>query len=516
MTAVLPGQAPDGVDLIATNQTVTLTAMQTPQVFSHDDDGNLLSDGQFTYTWDAENRLTGASNESALVRNWYDHIGRRVRHAVSGLSTSIYLYDGWNLIAEVRNDRGVTTTNHFVWGLDLSATLQGAGGVGGLLATVRNGTPLLACADGNGNVVNLVNATDGSVVATYEYDPFGEVLRATGPAAQSNPWRFSTRYTDPETGLVMCPARPYSSTLGRFPSRDPIEEGGGENLYAFVGNSPLDFADPWGLALYAFDGTWNDRAKMKRPTNVAKLAAVYQGNVWYEKGVGTTWYTGPIGGATGAGGGSRVERMYRKLTEYFNTHDSTHENQQVDVIGFSRGAALARTFVNYINSKGGVPLAGPDGRPTGVICPVKIRFLGLFDTVASFGWPGNRVNWGQHLEIPANVLNVRHAIAMDEKRGMFPLSSVLSDPSNPFADPRIVETGFRGAHSDVGGGYDDGDRSNFALMWMHDEGVSVGVPFGPLAPEDIGAINPIIHDGRGRWERWRDHPRSIYYPNAGR
>jgi len=255
---------------------------------------------------------------------------------------------------------------------------------------------------------------------------------------------------------------------------------------------------------------------MKRPTNVAKLFDVYRGLRWYEKGVGTAWHTRYLGGMTGAGGGNRIQAMYAKLVEFYNTPDPTGENQQIDVIGFSRGAALARTFVNYINSKGGVLLTGPDGRPTGVVCPVKIRFLGLFDTVASFGWPGNNVNWGQNLTIPLNVENVRHAVALDEKRRMFPLSSVLSNPNNPLADPRIVEMGFAGAHSDIGGGYADGDLSNLALMWMHGEGLTVGVPFGPLAPEDVGVSNAIIHDERWPLGRVLNWPRKIYYLSAGR
>jgi uncharacterized protein (DUF2235 family) len=297
-------------------------------------------------------------------------------------------------------------------------------------------------------------------------------------------------------------------------ARDPIGEEGGVNLYGFVRNTPPNAIDPLGLALYAFDGTWNDREKMKRPTNVAKLTAVYDGLVAYRKGVGTDWYSRHIGGMTGAGGGNRIDEMYADLVRIYSTPDPTGENQKIDVIGFSRGAALARTFVNYINKKGGVELLGANGRPSGVVCPVKIRFLGIFDTVASFGVPGNDVNWGQSLGIPANVEHVRHAVALDEKRSMFPLSSVLSGPDNSFADRRIVEMGFRGAHSDIGGGYEDGDRSNFALMWMRDEGVKVGVPFGPLAPEDIGASRPIIHDERGLREQQRDRPRTIYYMNG--
>jgi RHS repeat-associated protein len=427
------------------------------------------------------------------------------------------VYDGWNLVQEVTSRNSDVSTNQYFWGLDLSGSLQGAGGIGGLLGILTSDSCLLtSVCDANGNVTGLID-TNGVTVATYDYGPFGEVLGATGPAATANPWRFSTRYTDPETGLVMYPRRPYSPTLGRWLSRDPIEEAGGLNLYGFVGNGPVNAVDPLGLALYAFDGTWNDYEKMKRPTNVRKLFDRYTGLRWYEEGVGTAWYSRHIGGMTGAGGGNRIESMYNKLVDFYSTPDSTGENQKIDVIGFSRGAALARTFVNYINRKGGVTLRRPDGKPTGLVCPVRVRFLGLFDTVGSFGiLPGNNINPGHDFSIPANVENVRHAVALDEKRGMFPLSSVLSDPSKPFADPRIVEQGFRGAHSDIGGGYEDGDRSNFALMWMHDEGVSVGVPFGPLKAGDLGASNPVFHDERGPLERWRDRPREIYYLNSGR
>ncbi len=503
----------------------------------YDADGNLVqltggTNGDahtgWTYGWDAENRLVQASNGQYRVSFTYDHIGRRVGKTVSTnadgtwipSSESCFVYDGWNLVQEVRSQNSEVRTNRYLWGLDLSGTLQGAGGIGGLLGILTSDSCLLtSVCDANGNVTGWVD-TNGTVAATYEYGPFGEVLSATGPAATDNPFRFSTRYTDPETGLILYPRRPYSPTLGRWLSRDPIEEQGGLNLYGFVDNNPINAVDPLGLALYAFDGTWNDRDKMKRPTNVAKLAAIYDGLVAYRKGVGTDWYSRHIGGMTGTGGGNRIEDMYDDLVRIYNTPDPTGENQQIDVIGFSRGAALARTFVNYINSKGGVALMGSNDKPTGLVCPAKIRFLGLFDTVASFGVPGNNVNWGQNLAIPANVENVRHAVALDERRSMFPLTSVLSGPNNPSIDPRIVEQGFRGAHSDIGGGYDKGDRSNFALLWMHNEGLRAGVPFGPLAAEDVGASNPILHDERGwverQWDRIWDVPRGVYYPNAGR
>ncbi len=502
-------------------------AVSRPVEPRYDADGNLTDDGQFNYVWDGENRLILVSNLQSRIAFSYDYQSRRVRKSVYThtldscllTSDSSFIYDGWNLISEVGTavPNGPAFTNSFIWGLDLSGTLQGAGGIGGLLFSINHQQSTINhyLHDGNGNITDLIDS-HGAPVAHYEYDPFGIVTAMTGLESTNNPFRFNTKYMDDETGLINYGYRYYSPKMGRWISRDPIGEAGGVNVYGFVGNAPISSADPLGLALYAFDGTWNDREKMKRPTNVAKLAAIYDGLVAYRKGVGTDWFSKHVGGITGAGGGNRIEDMYDDLVRIFNTPDPKGENQKIDIIGFSRGAALARTFVNYINTKGGVPVLGSDGKPTDVVCPVKIRFLGLFDTVASFGVPGNDIDWGQNMAIPANVENVRHAVALDEKRGAFPLSSVLSDPQAPSADPHIVEIGFRGAHSDIGGGYEDGDRSNFALMWMRDEAVSVKVPFGPLDPKDVGASWPIIHDERGRFEKWRNKPRVIYYPNAGR
>jgi len=101
--------------------------------------------------------------------------------------------------------------------------------------------------DGNGNVAGLFAASDGSNTARYEYGPFGEPLRSTGPLAGANPVRWSTKVTDDESGLVYYGFRYYSSAMGRWPNRDPIEELGGINLYNFVRNSPVNHVDAFGL-----------------------------------------------------------------------------------------------------------------------------------------------------------------------------------------------------------------------------------------------------------------------------
>jgi RHS repeat-associated protein len=97
--------------------------------------------------------------------------------------------------------------------------------------------------DGNGNVMS-VTRQDGTLVSIYEYSPFGELLRAEqrdtiDPVAQSNPFKFSTKYTDDETGLSYYGHRYYSAALGRFINRDPISEAGGVNLYGFCGNNAV-------------------------------------------------------------------------------------------------------------------------------------------------------------------------------------------------------------------------------------------------------------------------------------
>lgn len=188
--------------------------------------------------------------------------GRRIQKSVSDPTGKAaptaygFVYDGWNLVA-IFDARNGTLLYSFTWGLDLSGTSQGAGGVGGLISmTVHfgpNAGTYFYVFDGNGNVVALVNAANGSVAAQYEYGPFGQVLRATGPMALVNPFLFSTKFYDWETGYYYYGFRYYDPSTGRWLSRDPLEEQGGQNLYAFVQNCPLCYYDYLGR-----EGYWSD------------------------------------------------------------------------------------------------------------------------------------------------------------------------------------------------------------------------------------------------------------------
>ena len=227
----------------------------------HDADGNMTSgplpanvNANSTLVWDGENRLIQATvgTTGSVVRYSYDSQSRRIAETV-GTTTKLTVYDGWNPIAEYAIQNSTfTIQNSYLWGIDLSGTLQGAGGVGGLLMTslITNNSitsNYFPTYDGNGNVSEYLNES-GEVSAHYEYDPFGKTTVATGPKANDFAHRFSTKPLDATTGLYYYGYRFYDPETGRWPSRDPIEERGGINLYGFVGNDGVNWLDILGMA----------------------------------------------------------------------------------------------------------------------------------------------------------------------------------------------------------------------------------------------------------------------------
>jgi RHS repeat-associated protein len=271
VVGVRPGGGPGGADAVAKG-TRHAWVPKTPEAFSYDGDGNLTQDGRWVYTWDGENRLiametrpdilpptgTFPLSERRKLEFAYDGHGRRISKKVSTwngtgwvlVTSRLFMYDGWNLLAELTASN-LQLTASYVWGLDLSGSLQGAGGVGGLLfaSSTTLGSSLQApCYDGNGNVIAYVDMATGTKSATFEYGAFGGTIVSDGPAAELFPFRFSTKYTDIETGLVSYIFRFYDPSRGRWLSKDPIGEDGGMNLYGMVGNNAVSQWDYLGLA----------------------------------------------------------------------------------------------------------------------------------------------------------------------------------------------------------------------------------------------------------------------------
>ena len=328
--------------------TPTTGKLVTPpanQSFVHDLDGNLTDDGVWTYTWDlaheikprrpssgrrgeearqrsssprvvisraGENRLVGMQHKTTLADTAarrklafeYDARGRRIRRQVfpwsgggysaTATSDQRFVYDGWNLVAVF--NASLTLQTAYIWGLDLSGTPQGAGGVGGLLASLTGTTAQFAAFDGNGNVRALADGGTGAWSAQYEYGPFGELIRATGPQAKANPFRFSTKWHDDESDLLYYGYRYYQPGTGRWLGRDPIldpefpdhaakarssvkTEGG--NLLAFSANDPQNGFDYLGLLVVtdwrSIYGSYKSCGKLARRAAFPGAATPYFG-----------------------------------------------------------------------------------------------------------------------------------------------------------------------------------------------------------------------------------------------
>lgn len=166
-----------------------------------------------------------------------------------------YVYDQ-TLVIQERDGNNVPLVT-YTRGADLSGGLQRAGGIGGLLARTENqslavsdpGAHGFYHADAGGNITALVDSRQ-NVLARYRYDPFGNLLGLAGPLAEANSYRFSSKEQHAASGLYYYGYRFYEPSLQRWVNRDPIGERGGLNLYTFVGNTPLQLLDPYGLWTY--------------------------------------------------------------------------------------------------------------------------------------------------------------------------------------------------------------------------------------------------------------------------
>lgn len=223
--------------------------------YSYDNNGNLTDDGTYKYYYDCENRLTDVNdvNDVAIASYEYDSAGRRVKKIVYGSPdlTTKYGYDGGQVIAEY--DGSDTLLRKFIYGPGVDEPISMVDVAGGNAVYYYH-------LDGLGAVVALSNVNN-EIVERYSYDVFGEpTIRDANDdiisdSNYSNPYMFTARRYDAETGLYYYRARYYAPHIGRFLQPDPIGYAAGLNVYIYCSNNPIVFSDPWGLCK---EGTlWN-------------------------------------------------------------------------------------------------------------------------------------------------------------------------------------------------------------------------------------------------------------------
>jgi len=228
---------------------------------TYDDAGNLLGDGTRVFEWDARNRLTAIETGDHRSELEYDSLDRRIRivekdRINSGApwtetTNETYLWVG-NSLAEKRDSTGGTVKVRYLG--------QGEQRIGGTDAGLYYYTR-----DHLGSVRELVDAS-GNVRARYDYGLWGRREKIEGDLEAE--FGFTGHHVHSETWLYLALYRVYDAKMGRWLSADPIAEDGGLNLYAYVGNDPVNAIDPLGLDPYILNRQLN-------PDGLDKRDAVY-------------------------------------------------------------------------------------------------------------------------------------------------------------------------------------------------------------------------------------------------
>ena len=218
----------------------------------------MIDDGLRTYTWDAEDRLLGASfkgtGNGSTFR--YDGLGRRLSiRNIQGVETR-YLWCG-DRICQSRNSSDGVINRYFVEGIVPPGSLGFVYGVD-QLGTVRDQIPL-----------------QGSGAAAFDYDPYGKLTAQSGSSVSE--MSYAGLFYDANSGLYLANYRAYDPQSARWVSKDPIRENGGLNVYSYVGGNPLSLVDPLGLAGGPpVRGAYYPRGQMPRPPAMTRVETQQQ------------------------------------------------------------------------------------------------------------------------------------------------------------------------------------------------------------------------------------------------
>ena len=325
--------------------------------------------------------------------------------------------------------------------------------------------------------------------------------------------RLPGQYYDEETGWHYNMHRYYDPAAGHYLEPDPIGPVPNNDPFGYAAQQPRLFIDPLGLLLFAFDGTTND---LSSNTNVHKFADLYIDKYHHTDGTGKIFKTTIAAGTVDAAMGyttsliikKQVETMISAIGNSFNPKASNNPRIPIDVIAYSRGAAISLQFANlladhtdeygYFSMKYSPNPYNVNTRTINAC--LDLRFIGLFDMVPQFGILGSE-NKLHTYTVPDEWQWVAHAVALNEHRYLFPLTPLTGTDNN------WIEQGFIGAHSNIGGTdrKEDlkdpnnpnpgqySDLGDIPLAWMLWQAEQAGVPMQAISGKLANLENPALY-----------------------
>ncbi len=516
-------------------------------------------------TWDATGRLASASDGvTERARYAYNHRGERVLRVVDGTPT-VYLHEDRRRQAEV--DRRGLLKRQWIYLADLPLVVidhpDGATPMtsSSTWARLRRDVRVIADAlTGRGDRLAYLHtnhlgapvaATDrvGQLLWQAEYGAFGRATVRSSTGFELD-LRLPGQHEDAETGLHHNDHRMYDPALGRYLTPDPLGAPDGPNPFIYVRNNPLKHVDPSGLVLFAFDGTGNSPSSQTNVRHFAEhyddfsdydLSAGITGMTYYRRGPGTASGQGALDSAFAYSMNQTLGEQVDAFDLYVQGNWDWHWQRinggprarltiTLDLVGFSRGAAMAREFANRISDLRRSPAYRDQ---YGECLRILQRLMALFDTVLSRNTAAY-TDRPLRMAIPADVRSVFHAVAMNEHRSSFDVESIAQAP-NEIGDvvaadgrPARVERGFVGAHANIGGGYmtaagpdadQRSDLSDVALMWMVQQATEAGVAFRELGADLRVVSSPVVMDERrsllwtGFLQRWSSRDVGFHGPD---
>jgi RHS repeat-associated protein len=456
--------------------------------------------GDFRLRYGPSRRLqTVHQNGERLARYYHNAFGQRIIKRRNGQETH-YFYLNNQLVAQAdrdtaRPDHALPISRRYIYAHHVLVGFIDYESVAGSTRHLKHSKTSLHYVHGDAmGAPRVVTDHAQNIRWAADYTPAGLAYDIVGDLNLDI--RLPGQIFDAETTWHDNLLRHYMPAFGHYLEPDPLGPTPSNQALGYAQQQPRRYIDPYGLLLFAFDGT---RRNADTQSNVWTLSRLYQdGPVFYHSGPGTPLFLN-WDAITAWRASQILDTQWQSLLNALYQAQNTAPSRTVpiDIIGFSRGAALARHFGNQVGQhlQGGRFTYSDASRGALDIC-VDLRFMGLFDTVAQFGLAGIS-NSNYDLSIASAWQWVAHAVALHEHRWMFPLASVSSQDN-----PNVVEAPFIGAHSDIGGGslQDEreqvGDLADVSLNWMLWQARMASVPFDDLGSDHLAILAPIVNDAR--------------------